>query len=134
MRRFIRALAAIVFATAVSPVMAQGNWPDKPVKIVVGFTAGSATDVTARLFAQKFQEAFGQPFVVENIAGNSGAIAADRVAKAAPDGYTVTVGTPLPEPVPLYRLPDDVGPYEYAVVDGHTVLVDENRNIVKIID
>ena len=53
---------------------------------------------------------------------------------AAPDGYTVTVGTPLPEPVPLYRLPDDVGPYEYAVVDGHTVLVDENRNIVKIID
>ncbi|MBO0902377.1 DUF1236 domain-containing protein [Jiella sonneratiae] len=53
---------------------------------------------------------------------------------AAPDGYTVTVGTALPEPVPLYRLPDNVGPYEYAVVDGHTVLVDDNRNIVKIID
>ncbi|NDW05353.1 DUF1236 domain-containing protein [Jiella pacifica] len=57
-----------------------------------------------------------------------------RESVPAPDGYTVTVGTPLPEPVPLYRLPDDVGPYEYAVVDGHTVLVDENRNIVKIID
>ena len=57
-----------------------------------------------------------------------------RESVAAPDGYTVTVGTPLPEPVPLYRLPDNVGPYEYAVVDGHTVLVDENRNIVKIID
>ncbi|TFF27725.1 DUF1236 domain-containing protein [Jiella endophytica] len=53
---------------------------------------------------------------------------------AAPDGFTVTTGAPLPEPVPLYRLPDDVGPYQYAVVDGHTVLVDEQRNIVKIID
>ncbi|MBP0615377.1 DUF1236 domain-containing protein [Jiella mangrovi] len=52
----------------------------------------------------------------------------------APDGYTVTVGKPLPAPVPLYRLPDDMGPNEYAVVDGHTVLVDQNRNIVKIID
>ena len=53
---------------------------------------------------------------------------------AAPDGFTVTVGEPLPAPVPLYKLPDDVGPYQYTVMDGHTVLVDENRNIVKIID
>ncbi|MCE7028306.1 DUF1236 domain-containing protein [Jiella avicenniae] len=53
---------------------------------------------------------------------------------AAPTGYTVTVGTPLPEPVPLYRLPDDVGPYEYGVVDGRTVVVDENRNVIQILD
>lgn len=52
----------------------------------------------------------------------------------APDGYTVTIGEPLPAPVPLYRLPDDVGPYQYTVMDGHTVLVDENRNVVKVID
>ena len=60
--------------------------------VVVGFTAGSATDVTARLFAQKFTEAWGQPVVVENIAGNSGAIGVDRVAKAAADGTTLLMG------------------------------------------
>jgi len=79
----------LVVALAVQPVAAQTNWPDKPVKLVVGFTPGSATDVTGRLFAQKFQEAWGQPVVVENVAGNSGAIGTDKVAKAAPDGYTL---------------------------------------------
>ncbi|MBB4001537.1 MAG: DUF1236 domain-containing protein [Aurantimonas endophytica] len=54
----------------------------------------------------------------------------------APDGFDVIVGAPLPEPVPLYRLPEEVGvpAYQYTVIDGHTVLVDENRNIVQIID
>ena len=89
MIRFARALVAIALAMVAAPAMAQGTWPEKPVKLVVGFTAGSATDVTARMFAQKFQEAFGQPFVVDNIAGNAGGIAVDRVAKAAPDGYTL---------------------------------------------
>jgi tripartite-type tricarboxylate transporter receptor subunit TctC len=64
-------------------------WPARPVRLVVGFTAGSATDVTARLFAQRFGEAWGQPVVVENVTGNAGAIGVDRVAKAAPDGYTL---------------------------------------------
>lgn len=85
-RTALACLFALVFA---QPVFAQANWPDKPVKIVVGFTAGSSTDVTARMFAQKFSEAWGQPVIVENIAGNSGAIGVDRVAKAAPDGYTL---------------------------------------------
>lgn len=64
-------------------------WPTRPVRLVVGFTAGSSTDVTARAFAQRFSEAWGQPVVVENVAGNAGAIGVDRVAKAAPDGYTL---------------------------------------------
>ncbi len=85
-----RAVATCLIAFAfIQHTAAQTNWPEKPVKLVVGFTAGSATDVTARLFAQKFTEAWGQPVVVENIAGNSGAIGVDRVAKAAPDGYTL---------------------------------------------
>jgi tripartite-type tricarboxylate transporter receptor subunit TctC len=67
----------------------QGSWPIRPVRLVVGFTAGSATDVTGRLFAQRFSEAWGQPVVVENVPGNSGALGVDRVAKAAPDGYTL---------------------------------------------
>src|SRR6476660_2906074 len=88
MLRIVRALAILV-GLAAAPAMAQSNGPAKPVKLVVGFTAGSATDVTTRMFAQRFQEAWGQPVVVENIAGNSGAIGTDRVAKAAPDGYTL---------------------------------------------
>ncbi|TAJ94943.1 MAG: tripartite tricarboxylate transporter substrate binding protein [Reyranella sp.] len=85
-RTVFTCLILLVFAP---PVLAQANWPDRPVKIVVGFTAGSSTDVTARMFAQKFSEAWGQPVIVENVAGNSGAIGVDRVAKAAPDGYTL---------------------------------------------
>jgi tripartite-type tricarboxylate transporter receptor subunit TctC len=84
----VRALALLGLALA-SPVAAQTSWPEKPVKLVVGFTPGSATDVTGRMFAQKFGEAWGQPVVVENIAGNSGAIGTDKVAKAPPDGYTL---------------------------------------------
>jgi tripartite-type tricarboxylate transporter receptor subunit TctC len=58
MLRIVRALAILV-ALAAAPAMAQDNWPEKPVKLVVGFTAGSATDVTARMFAEKFQKAWG---------------------------------------------------------------------------
>ncbi len=90
MHSIVRVLAGCLLAFGlVQHAAAETNWPEKPVKLVVGFTAGSATDVTARLFAQKFTEAWGQPVVVENIAGNSGAIGVDRVAKAAPDGYTL---------------------------------------------
>ncbi len=90
MHSIVRALAGCLLAFGlVQHAAAQTNWPEKPVKLVVGFTAGSATDVTARLFAQKFTEAWGQPVVVENVTGNSGAIGVDRVAKAAPDGYTL---------------------------------------------
>ncbi|GGG45081.1 MFS transporter [Caldovatus sediminis] len=76
-------------AVATRRAEAQNAWPARTVRMVVGFTAGSATDVTGRMFAQKFSEAWGQPVVVENIPGNSGAIGVDRVAKAAPDGYTL---------------------------------------------
>ncbi|MEI8152672.1 MAG: tripartite tricarboxylate transporter substrate binding protein, partial [Hyphomicrobiales bacterium] len=83
--------AALVLAASgliASPAMAQPSFPDKPVRFIVGFTAGSATDITARLFAQKFQEAWGVPVTVENIPGAGGSVGGDRVAKAAPDGTT----------------------------------------------
>jgi len=89
MNRFVCLLAALAVACIAAPLAAQPTWPDRPVRVVVGFTAGSATDVSARIFAQKFGEAWGQPVIVDNVAGNSGAIGVDKVAKAAPDGYTL---------------------------------------------
>ena len=81
------------------------GWPARPVKLVVPFPAGSATDQIARVVGQQLQEALGQPFVVENKAGAQGSIAAAEVAKAAPDGYTlmVTTNTPQAANVSLFK-------------------------------
>lgn len=79
------ALAALLIAT---PANAQASYPDKPVRFIVGFTPGSATDITARLFAAKFAEAWNVPVTVENVPGAGGSVGGDRVAKSAPDGTT----------------------------------------------
>ena len=73
-------------------VQAQG-YPTRPIRMIVPFAAGSATDTVARVYGQKMSESLGQPVVVENRTGAVGTIAADLVAKAAPDGYTILVGT-----------------------------------------
>ena len=75
-----------------APTQAQG-YPNKPIKAIVPFAAGSATDQVGRAFAQKMSEILGQPIVVENKAGVNGMLGADAVAKAAPDGYTLLIGT-----------------------------------------
>jgi tripartite-type tricarboxylate transporter receptor subunit TctC len=82
----ILALLHAVFAAA------QSSYPEKPVKILVGFTPGVAPDIAARLLADKFTEAWGKPVVIENVTGAGGNIATDRAAKAAPDGYTLLMG------------------------------------------
>ncbi len=84
-RRHALAAAATLLA---APAHAQA-WPSRPVRLVVGFTAGSSTDVTARIFAAKLTELWGQPVVVDNLPGNGGALGVDRVAKSAPDGHTL---------------------------------------------
>ena len=73
---------------AIGPGAARAEFPDKPVRFIVGFTAGSATDITARIFAQRFQEIWNVPVTVENVPGAGGSVGGDRVAKAAPDGTT----------------------------------------------
>jgi len=75
---------------------AQG-YPSKPVKLVVPFPAGSATDQIARVIGNELQGALGQPFVVDNKPGAQGTIAAEGVAKSAPDGYTLMVSTNTPQ-------------------------------------
>ena len=94
-------LALALFAT---PLQAQ-TYPARPVKLVVPFPAGSATDQIARVIGQELQGALRQPFVVENKAGAQGSIAAAEVAKAAPDGYTlmVTTNTPQAANVSLFK-------------------------------
>jgi tripartite-type tricarboxylate transporter receptor subunit TctC len=81
---------AAVLALAAAPCVAHAQaWPTKPVKVIVPFVAGGATDVVARLLGQKLTEAWGQSVVIENRAGAGGNIGADVVAKSTPDGYTL---------------------------------------------
>jgi tripartite-type tricarboxylate transporter receptor subunit TctC len=88
----IKFLAVAAFAVAAAPVFAQG-YPNKPIKAIVPFAAGSATDQIGRAFAAKMSEILGQNIVVENKAGVNGMLGADAVAKSAPDGYTILIGT-----------------------------------------
>ena len=84
--------AACGFGFVANQAHAQA-YPNKPIKAVVPFAAGSATDQIGRAFAQKMSEVLGQPIVVENKAGVNGMLGADAVAKSAPDGYTLLIGT-----------------------------------------
>ncbi|MBG9390669.1 tripartite tricarboxylate transporter substrate binding protein [Caenimonas aquaedulcis] len=89
-----RALVLGSLALAYAGAFAQtGPYPSRPIKLIVGYPAGGASDVAARIIGQKLSERMGQAVVVENRAGSAGNIGADAVAKAAPDGYTLLLGT-----------------------------------------
>ena len=87
-KQFLAITAIVGMLPFTSPVQAQG-YPDKPIKLVVGYAPGGFTDVAARLIAADLQKRLGRPVVIENKAGATGIIGADSVAKAVPDGYTL---------------------------------------------
>jgi tripartite-type tricarboxylate transporter receptor subunit TctC len=84
--------AALLVIAAAQTASAQSAYPNRPIKIVVGFTPGTAPDLAARILADRFTEDWGAPIVVENVQGAGSNIGTDRVAKAAADGYTLLMG------------------------------------------
>src|SRR5438067_10861271 len=89
--RFVRVAAVYALVWFWAPMTCGQSYPNKPVHVIVPFTAGSATDILARSFGQKLSEMWGQPVVVDNRPGAGGTIGAGIVAKSAPDGYTLLV-------------------------------------------
>ena len=90
--RILAGVAALAFAALVSPAHAQESYPARPIRLVVGFPPGGGMDLSARVYAAKFQESLGTPVLVENRPGATGIVAGEVVAKSAPDGYTLLVG------------------------------------------
>ena len=86
---FMLMASALAIAGAVQPAHAQSAYPNKPVKIIIGFGPGSGTDILTRMIAEELRLALGQTFIVDNRPGASAQIAASAVAKSTPDGYTL---------------------------------------------
>lgn len=125
----IPVIASLAITALCGPALAQQNYPDKPIRMIVPYAAGGAADITARIVGQKMSEGLGVPVVIDNRGGANGNIGTDAVAKAVPDGYTVLLvaSGPIVVNQSLYaRLPydplTDLAPvtqltsYQYALV------------------
>ena len=119
-------IAVVLLALTARPADAQENaaaWPKQPIKLVIGFAAGGGNDLIARIVGAKLGERVGQPVVVENKPGAGANIAAEAVARAAPDGYTLLVVPPATcciNPAVYSKLPyDPIGSFEYVTIIAH---------------
>src|SRR5450759_371994 len=86
----VRCVLAALFLAATSTLAA---WPEKPIKVYIGYAPGGSTDVVARLLSPKLGERLGQPIIIENKPGGAGDFAAEMMLQAAPDGYTLMMTT-----------------------------------------
>lgn len=121
-RHCLQALAA----TAAWPGLARAAWPEKPIRIIVPYAPGGFTDIVSRLVAQKMTARLGQPVVVENKAGGSTAIAAEAVARAAPDGLTLLMAvttTLSTNPFLFKKLPYKAADFVPVALTGLTPFV-----------
>jgi tripartite-type tricarboxylate transporter receptor subunit TctC len=103
-------LSTLLLAVAATSAMAQGSYPERPVRIIVPFPAGGPADALARIVGERLAQSLGKPFVVENKAGAGGNIGMEQGARAAPDGYTLTlapVGNLTVAPALYAKLPYD---------------------------
>jgi tripartite-type tricarboxylate transporter receptor subunit TctC len=91
-RRFLHLAASAAALPAVSCEPEAQSYPSRPITMIVGYAAGAATDTIGRIIADRMKSSLGQRVIVENVAGAGGTIAAGRVARAAPDGYTLSLG------------------------------------------
>ena len=92
--RLLTVIVACLIATSAARAQTgDAAWPDRPVRLIVPFPAGSSTDIIARILGQRLATRLGQQVVIDNRAGASGNIGADAIAKAAPDGYTLGIAT-----------------------------------------
>ena len=143
MTRIQRSAAAAFAAAAVTlaPVaaLAQSDYPNKPVKLIVGFAPGGSTDIIGRLIAQKLGERLGQTVIVENRAGAGGTIGADLTAKAAPDGYTLTLGTTSTHAIAAgaysklpYNPVNDFTPISLVAITPYLLVTSEKTPVQKL--
>jgi tripartite-type tricarboxylate transporter receptor subunit TctC len=136
-------IAGLACAAAAPALWAQDPWPTKTIRIVVPFAAGGTSDALARLLGQKLQDALKQTVIVENKAGAGGVIGADAVAKSAPDGYTLLLGTiashainPALQPKMPYDAAKDFVPVFFIGNIANVLLVGANqpyRNVKELI-
>jgi tripartite-type tricarboxylate transporter receptor subunit TctC len=126
-------LAIATLLVGAPAAVGQTAYPDRPVRIIVGFTAGSATDITARMFVQKLNAAWNVPVTVENIPGAGGSVGGERVAKASPDGATLYWGAngamtinPSLSPNPTFDPARDLAPIARVLVMPSIVAVNND--------
>jgi tripartite-type tricarboxylate transporter receptor subunit TctC len=104
-RKFLRFAAGAAALPALSRVAMAQSYPSRPVTMIVPFPAGGATDVIARIMAERMREPLGQPVIIENIGGADGSIGVGRTARARPDGYTICLGIDGTSTAPSIRFP-----------------------------
>ena len=141
MYRLARLALGLALAVAGGLAAAQ-TWPTKPVRVMVGASPGGGTDIIARMLAEKYQAAFGQPFIVENRPGASNTIAADLTAKAPPDGQTILVATNTAQSIAPHLLKlgydplKDLSPVALIVVVPNVLVVNTDvpaKNVKELV-
>jgi tripartite-type tricarboxylate transporter receptor subunit TctC len=118
--------------------VAEGDYPVRPVRIVVGFGPGSAADLTARVLAQRLSRTMGQQFIVENKPGGGSTVAADQVVRGPKDGYTLFIGTvanvinAVMQPNLAFDFSKDLAPIVYATSSPNILVVHPSTGVTNV--